>query len=258
MAKLPVSIQLYTLRYLNLPLAAVLAQLAQLGYDGVELVHTQGEMAGHLREALDQNRLRVSSAHVPFVALRNELDATVTFHKTIGNNTLVLPYLDAADRPVDADGWRALGKQLDALGAELKARGMRLAYHNHDFELVRFETEAGEVRALDLMLSSANPKHLSLELDLGWVVAAGDDPFELLHAHAGRCTHVHAKDRAAAGQNVSEKGWADVGYGIIDWDVLLPAVADAGVEWLIVEHDLPALPMQSAQRSIEFLRSINR
>ena len=48
-------------------------------------------------------------------------------------------------------------------------------------------------------------------------------------------------------------GFADVGYGTLDGP-LLPAAKAAGGEWYIVEHDLPKDPVQTVNRSCEFLQ----
>lgn len=59
----------------------------------------------------------------------------MAFNQAVGNDTLTVPYLAEDARPSDAEGWQALGEELGDIAAELDAEGLRLAYHNHDFEM---------------------------------------------------------------------------------------------------------------------------
>ncbi len=93
------------------------------------------------------------------------------------------------------------------------------------------------------------PEHLQWEPDLAWIVRGEADALALLQRYAGRCPCIHVKDLAPEGQNEDEMGFADVGYGTLNWETLLPATQAAGAEWYIVEHDLPKEPIKTIQRS---------
>jgi sugar phosphate isomerase/epimerase len=161
----------------------------------------------------------------------------------------VVPYLDAKDRPTDAAGWTALGQEMGRIAKQVRAKGMRLAYHNHDFELVDFNGRTG----LELLFAAAGPD-LQTELDLAWVARAGLDPAVMLATFRGRLFAVHAKDNAPKGQAEDEGGFAAVGQGVLDWKAILPAAAKAGVQWYIVEHDQPRDPAKVIQTGADYLR----
>jgi sugar phosphate isomerase/epimerase len=126
--------------------------------------------------------------------------------------------------------------------------GVRLLYHNHDFEMDVFDGQP----AIAWLLETAQPQNLGFEPDLAWIVAGGQDAPGLLARFAGRCPRIHMKD---LGDDPEEHGLADVGSGRLAWDELLPAVVAAGAEWLVVEHDHPRDPIASVRRSREFLGS---
>jgi sugar phosphate isomerase/epimerase len=174
----------------------------------------------------------------------------VAFNRSIGNTVLVVPYLDEKARPTDAAGWTALGQELGRIATRARASGMRLAYHNHDFELVQFNGRTG----LELLFAAAGPDLLT-ELDLAWVARAGHDPAVMLGKFRGRLFAVHAKDNAPKGQADDEGGFAAVGQGVLDWNAILPAAADAGVQWYIVEHDHPRNPAKVIRASADYLRA---
>ncbi len=244
----PIAVQMYTLRNAG-SLEQQLKIVHDAGVGAVETVGTQGVSATELKQLLDRYSIKAVSSHVPLAELRKDLDGVVAFNRSIGNTTLVVPYLDAKDRPTDAEGWTALGQELGRIAKRVRAKGMRLAYHNHDFELVDFNGRTG----LELLFAAAGPD-LQTELDLAWVARAGLDPAVMLATFRGRLFAVHAKDNAPKGQAEDEGGFAAVGQGVLDWKAILPAAAKAGVQWYIVEHDQPRDPAKVIQTGADYLR----
>ena len=134
-AQKPIAVQMYTLRNAG-PLDQQLKIVHDAGVRAVETVGTQNASAAELKQLLDRYSIKAVSSHVQLAELRDNLDAVVAFNRSIGNSTLVVPYLDQKDRPRDAAGWTALGRELGRIARQVRGRGMQLAYHNHDFELV--------------------------------------------------------------------------------------------------------------------------
>ncbi|HDS1159348.1 MULTISPECIES: sugar phosphate isomerase/epimerase family protein [Stenotrophomonas] len=244
----PIAVQMYTLRNAG-TLDQQLKIVHDAGVHAVETVGTQNVSAAELKQLLDRYSIRAISSHVPLADLRNDLDGVVAFNRTIGNTTLVVPYLDQKDRPTDAAGWTALGQELGRISKRVRDKGMHLAYHNHDFELADFNGRTG----LELLFDAAGPG-LQTELDLAWVARAGLDPAVMLGKFHGRLFAVHAKDNAAKGQAEDEGGFAAVGQGVLDWNAILPAAAAANVQWYIVEHDQPRDPAKVIQAGADYLR----
>ncbi|MBH1493881.1 sugar phosphate isomerase/epimerase [Stenotrophomonas maltophilia] len=244
----PIAVQMYTLRNAG-SLDQQLKIVHDAGVHAVETVGTQNTSATELKQLLDRYSIKAISSHVPLAELRSNLDGVVAFNRSIGNTTLVVPYLDKKDRPTDAAGWTALGQELGSIARQVRAKGMRLAYHNHDFELVDFNGRTG----LELLFAAAGPD-LQTELDLAWVARAGLDPALMLEKFRGHMFAVHAKDNAPKGQAEDEGGFAAVGQGVLDWNAILPAAATAGVHWYIIEHDQPRDPAKVIQTGADYLR----
>lgn len=245
----PIAVQMYTLRNVA-SLDERLKIVHEAGVHAVETVGTQDVTAAELKRLLDKYSIKAISSHVQLADLRNNLDSVVAFNKSIGNTVLVMPYLAEKDRPTDAAGWIALGKELGELSKQVQAKGMTLAYHNHAFELVDFNGKTG----LELLFEAAGPQ-LKTELDLAWVARAGYDPAVMLGKFRGRVFAVHAKDNAPAGQAKDEGGFAALGKGVLDWKKILPAAADAGVRWYIIEHDEPLDPAKVVKTGADYLRA---
>lgn len=247
---LPIAVQLYSLRNLQMPFDELLGKVAEIGYSGVETVGNHNLSADEMNALLDKHGLKAVSAHVAINAMESDLDGVIAFHKAIGNHTLVVPFLAPDDRAKDSAGWTALGKRLDAIGQRCQAAGMRLLYHNHAFEM---ETIEGKL-AIDWLMAGASAANVGFEIDLAWVVRGNQDGVKMIQKYSGRCPRIHCKDLAPAGQNEDQMGFADVGHGTLDWSALLPAAKAAGAEWYIVEHDLPKEPLVSIRRSFDFLK----
>lgn len=244
----PIAVQMYSLRNAG-SLDQQLKIVHDAGVGAVETVGTQGVSAPELKQLLDRYAIKAISSHVSLAELRKDLPGVVAFNRSIGNTTLVVPYLDAKDRPTDAAGWTALGQELGRISKQVRAEGMRLAYHNHDFELVDFNGSTG----LELLFAAAGPD-LQTELDLAWVARAGYDPAVMLGKFRGRLFAVHAKDNAPKGQAEDEGGFAAIGQGVLDWNAILPAAAGAGVQWYIIEHDQPRDPATVIKTGADYLR----
>lgn len=247
---LPLAVQLYTLRNLPDPIDVVLGQVAAAGYRGVETVSDHGLSAEALRDLLAKHNLQVVSAHVSLPKLESDFNGVLAFNRTIGNLTLVIPALPQELRSSNAEGWRQVGRRLEELAERVFDEGMHLLYHNHAWEMEPMEGKT----ALDWLLEAA--PHLEWEPDLAWIVRGAADPLSLLDRYTGRCPRIHVKDLAPEGQGEEEKGFADVGYGTLDWAALLPAAKAAGGEWFIVEHDWPQDPIRTIQRSHDFLQGM--
>jgi sugar phosphate isomerase/epimerase len=244
----PIAVQMYTLRNVA-SLDEQLKIVHDAGVHAVETVGTQNVTAAQLKQLLAKYSIKAVSSHVQLADLRNDLDRVVAFNQSIGNTTLVVPYLAEKERPSDAAGWIALGQELGQLSKRVQAKGMTLAYHNHDFELVDFNGRTG----LELLFEAAGPG-LKTELDLAWVARAGYDPATMLGKFQGRVFAVHAKDNAPKGQAEDEGGFAAVGQGVLDWNAILPAAAGAGTQWYIIEHDHPRDPAVVIQTGADYLR----
>ncbi|MFG6176963.1 sugar phosphate isomerase/epimerase family protein [Halomonas sp. THAF12] len=229
----PVAAQMYTLRDFG-SLEEQFAAVERAGIESVELVGDQGIEADEMNALLARHDLEVVSSHVPIEDLRHDLGDVVAYHRAIGNDTLVIPYLAEDARPDSAEGWQALGEEIGGLANRLAEDDMRLAYHNHDFEMQTFDGRT----ALEILMEAAGPEVLG-EVDLAWVARGGQDPADYLEHFDGRLFAVHAKDNAPAGTAEDQRGFAIVGQGVLDWDEILPAAREAGVEVYVIEHDQP-------------------
>lgn len=228
------ALQMYTLRNVGTP-AEQFAMAHKAGFKHVELVGSHDMDAKELKTLLEKNQLTATSAHVQLKALEEEYPQTVAFNKAVGNDTIVIPWIEPEDRPDTTQGWIDYAQRLDKMGAKLRKDGIQLGYHNHDFEMKKYDG----VTALEIIFNNSNADNLKLEMDAAWVFRGGQDPARILKEYPGRVFAIHAKDSASIGVRDDEMNFAPLGEGLLDWTTILPAAKASGVKWFIIEHDKP-------------------
>ena len=243
------SIQLYTLRSLG-ELDRVLDTVKQAGYCNVETVGSHLDDAVNVRTKLDARGLKVSSSHVSLETLRDRPDAVVRACSVLGFDQLFMPAVPPEDRQGDAKFWRALGRELGEIAVRMRDHGIAFGYHNHHWELA---LKDGEKSALELIFEAAAGSPLAWQVDIAWLVRGGADPKEWMRRYRDRIVSAHVKDIAPQGRNEDQDGWADVGAGVLDWQELWPAARAAGARWMVVEHDHPSDPAETARASYAFI-----
>jgi len=246
-----IAVQLYSLRNYTSDFVELIHTVADVGYRAVELVGMPGAKAADVAAVLQAHGVQAVSAHVGVQGLRDNLDETIAFHRAIENSHLIVPAAPQELRQTsDAAVWRAFGAELGVIAGRCADAGMRLGYHNHWWEMAEVDGK----RLIDWLLEGDESGQVFFEPDLAWAAKGCADPVALLQQYTGRCPRVHAKDLAKPGENADQMGLADVGYGILDWNLLIPAAKAAGAASFIVEHDLPADAVASVRRSLEFLQ----
>lgn len=185
-------------------------------------------------------------AHIPLDKLEKDLDNVLTFHQTIGNQYIICPWIPV-ERRGNADDWKKIGEIFNNIGAKCKAKGFVFGYHNHSFEFVKFDKKY----AYDILLESCDSKLVKVEIDTYWVQHGGENPAAYIRKYAGRCPLIHLKDMA----NDEKKSFAEVGYGILNWDEIFVACKQANAQWYIVEQDTCQRPVyESIKMSYDFLK----
>jgi sugar phosphate isomerase/epimerase len=229
----PVALQLYTLRdELTGDRAGVLKRLAGFGYRTVEPfdVLTDPDL---LRAELDAAGLSVCSVHTrPF---GDDAEAAFRGVRTVGAGTAIVPHIPP-ERFADADSVRAVAGELNEAARRAAQHGLRLGYHNHDFEL---SSLIGGRPALEVLAGQLDPEVI-LEVDTYWAAVGGQQVPELLGRLGPRVRYLHVKD----GPVTKEDPMVAVGSGKMPVAEIL--AASDSVEWNVVELDACATDMMTA------------
>jgi sugar phosphate isomerase/epimerase len=160
-------------------------------------------------------------------------------------------YLVCSSLPFWGDtvaNYQKVADSFNQAGEECKKAGLKFGYHNHDYE---FKKDNGQV-LYDVLLKNTDPDLVSMELDLGWVVASGNDPYAYFKNYEGRFPLWHLKDMKGTGS-------VEFGNGELDIAGMLRHSKQSGLKYFFIEQEeYPAgSPLASMKLNMEYLSKLN-
>jgi sugar phosphate isomerase/epimerase len=229
---IPVALQLYSVRGdCAKDFDATLAQVATLGFDGVEFAgyyHYEGK-AKELRKKLDELKLKAAGTHIGLSSLTGDaLQRTIDFHQAIGCRFLVVPMDASFFHPEKS---KVLAETFNKAAAALKPYDMYCGYHNHKPEF----NKDGDKTYWDLF-AERTVKEVVLQQDCGWTKASGLNPAELVRRYPGRTRTTHLKPTVVEGDSGKK---AIFGQDSVDWAPVIQACREVGgTEWFVLEQEV--------------------
>ncbi|ARS40959.1 xylose isomerase [Sphingobacteriaceae bacterium GW460-11-11-14-LB5] len=254
-----VGLQLYSLRdELPKDVKGTLAKVAKAGFKEVETygfsIKDQfwGLTPAEFKKLLDDNGLTAPSGHYGLGSYltdgnTEELKAAIAAAKVLGSEYVTIPWLDESIRK-SAEDYKKIAVKINEAGKLAKEAGIRLAYHNHNFE---FEKQ-GDTTGYEILLKGTDKNLVDFELDLYWVVRSGNDPIKLFKENPGRFTMWHVKDMDKADPALN----AEVGTGSINFKPIFADAKLSGMKHFFVEHETnyKPNPMESVAASCAYIK----
>lgn len=248
----PVGLQLYTLRdVINSDVKGIVKNLADWGYKEFETYgYNNGQLFGmpskEFATYCNDLGVRVVSGHYGIDVIRGNWEQACADAKEAGQEYMVLPWIAEQERT--EDGYKQIIADVNKAAEITKNYGMKMGYHNHDFEF----QQVGSGTGWDLLLKELDPS-VSIEMDIYWVVRAGHDPVKYFEQYPGRFEQWHVKDMSKDDPALN----ADVGTGSIDFKSLFTKAELSGMKHFYVEQETyPADPLSSAKNSIDYMKTI--
>ncbi|MEY3644698.1 MAG: hypothetical protein RLZZ207_1393 [Bacteroidota bacterium] len=217
-----------------------LKAVAEAGYAYVEAANYEaGKFYGMTPEAfkltLDSLGLKAISAHMGMVTLENA-DQLIADVKAAGISYFVIPVppmgMFTFDPATNKLGMKGTADELvnimNAIGEKCHKAGLKLLYHNHDFE---FMPLADGTVIEEVLLEKCNPEWVNFQMDLYWVTKANANALTYFEKYPGRFKAWHVKDMDKEGK------FAPVGTGTIDFKSILAQKEKSGMEFYLVEQD---------------------
>lgn len=253
MKQFKVGIQLYGVRNsMKEDFEGTLKKLADMGYEYVEFAGYYDKTKEEIKELLDKYGLKCISVHQALDFFDEDADNAAEFLKYFGVKYSIIPWYKKEQLAGTPD-WDATVERFTKVAKVLKAHGMKLGYHNHEFE---FETYEGKYLH-DYIFEAIPEELIDPEFDTCWVHYAGINPVEKLREFSGRVEVVHLKDfvckRLAGGpaydlidkdgnpikssKEDNEFEFTPLGQGRQNFAEILEACEKYGTEYVIVEQD---------------------
>lgn len=247
-------LQMYSLRddYPKDP-KGILRQVAGMGYTQIEgFERDKGIFWGmtntEFKSYMDSIGLTMVSTHC---------DTTKDFEKkaaeaaVIGMKYLIYPF-EGSNKSIE--DYKKMADDFNAKGSICKANGLRFAFHNHDFS---FRQKNGEFPQ-DILMKNTDASLVDFEMDIYWVVAAGQDPVAWFKKYPGRFTACHVKDRSKNPGANEGLNSCNLGEGSIDYPSILKAAKKYGMKYHIVEQEAypNGSPLEAARIDAGYMKKL--
>ena len=244
-----IGIQLYTVRKEMLADAAgTLKKLAALGIKQIESAGSEkgyyyGLQPKEIKNICAGLGMKLSSGHIQ---LDDKWKHTLEDAVTSGQEYLICSSMPTAGQTVD--NYKRTAEAFNKAGEDSKKATIKFGYHNHDFE---FEKDNGQV-LYDVLLANTNPELVHMELDLGWVIATGNDPLTYFKNHPGRFALWHLKD-----MDLQKKQSTEFGKGGLQILQILQHSKQSGMKYFYVEQEeYTHSPFESMKENIDYLAKL--
>ncbi|HEY0054864.1 MAG TPA: sugar phosphate isomerase/epimerase [Pedobacter sp.] len=257
-----IGLQLYSLRNeIGKDVRGVISKVAAAGYQDVETYgySLEGKFWGmtpkEFKAFLQSYNLTSYSGHYgahEFFSRDKDIKSARFYIDAVtemGQTYLTVPYMDSKIIQNIAD-YRHVAGKLNKLGTMCKSAGIKLAYHNHDFEFKNMDQGKS---FFDVLLAETDPSLVDFELDLYWVVRAGKDPVDYFKQHPGRFTMWHVKDMDKADNSLN----TEIGTGLVDFKKIFNNAEVSGLKQVYVEQENFKIdPYESISKSMIYVKDM--
>ncbi len=266
-----VALQLYSIRHYikQVGLEKALAEVAAIGYEGVEFAGYYDFTAPQLKKMLDDNGLVACGTHVNHRSDFSpaKIQKTIDFNLGYGNKFICCP--GGGNMPPGfkwsgegtctkktMDWMKALIEHYNKAAETAAKSGALIGLHNHHWEFM-VKLENGQTY-FDYFFSNTN-KAVQMELDVGWATFAGADPCALYKKYPGRSYTLHARENGKGAPGVKIiVGQPQPGVKGVEWDRLFPVTDADNVQWYVVECAGLTKDLTEIKPSFDFLKSKGR
>jgi sugar phosphate isomerase/epimerase len=263
--KIPLGIQLWTVKdEVEKDLEGTLRKVFAAGFREIEFAGFYGKTAAEIGALLKGIGFSLVSMHAGAGDIAKGGDKIIADAKTLGLRYIVcsspgvtpekdkLPWEEKM-KAVDLTDWKWNADLFNKFGKQVSDAGMTFGYHNHSAEFKKFDGKT----AFDHLFSMTDAKHVKIELDIGWVAVAQQDPVAILNQYKDRVIALHVKD---VGKRTGEKDPPSVavGEGVVDWKAVIGTAKKNGTKAFFYEQEAPYTRpiLESAKMSADYLSKL--
>ena len=269
-----IALKLYSIRgYIKeVGLEKALADVREIGYEGVEFAGYYNFKAKELKKMLADNGLEVCGTHVNRSLFSPErYKRTCDFEREYGNTFICCPGggnnppncrnapPETPSSPEIDDFIKKLVDYYNKAADYCAKEDCRIGLHNHRWEF--FVKMTNGTNFWDYFFSHTD-KRVLMEQDVGWTTCVGFDPCVQYKKYPHRSFTLHAKENGM-GKGVKKFDGilgqpGQPGAKGVDWNRLFKATDADKVAWYVIECERLDKTLNAVRPSFEFLKSKGR
>lgn len=246
-------LQLYTLRdVLPADSKGILTQVASFGYKQIESYEGEkgmfwGMSNTEFKALMDNLGMKIVSSHCD---INKDFERKAAEAAEIGMSYLICPWLGPQK---SLDDFKRYADVFNQRGEVCRKKGIRFAYHNHDYSFQPLEGQMPQ----DILMQQTDKNLVDYEMDIYWVVAAGQDPATWIAKYPERFRLCHVKDRKKGAAPGEKDASVTLGTGSIDFKTLLQKADD--IKYRIVEQEAYAntTPLEAVKVNAAYMKKLN-
>jgi sugar phosphate isomerase/epimerase len=233
---------------------ATLEKVHNFGFKYVELVGDYGQTPGELKTEMRAHGLIATSAHFPYTKFSGDPNLPQEA-VALGLTYVGCPSLPQRDA-LDEEGVLRAAAMFNRAGEAMTAQGLKFFYHPHGYEFKPYKNGT----LFDLLVEKTDPRYVHFQMDIYWIVHAGQDPVKLLRRYPDRWVSMHLKDMKKGAPtglfngNLVRGDCVPLGQGQIDIVKVIETAHQVGVRSFFIE-DESASPEKEIPQSLQFLRA---
>jgi sugar phosphate isomerase/epimerase len=245
--KIPLGIQLWTVKEpASKDLEGTLRAVYAAGFREIEFAGFYDKSAAEIGALLKKIGFSLVSMHAGATDIAKKGDQILADAKTLGLRYIVcsspgvspekdkLPWEEKM-KAVDLNDWKWNAELFNKFGKQVSEAGMSFGYHNHSAEFKKFDGKT----AFDHLYEMTDPKHVKIELDVGWVTVAQQDPIAILNKYKDRVIALHVKDVSKRVSQDKDPPSVALGEGVIDWKAVIGTAKKNGTKAFFYEQEEP-------------------
>ncbi len=243
-------LQLYSVRDLaKESFEQALRQVAEMGYDMVEIAGFFNHPAEEVRSMLDHYGLKICSTHTGYRDLFTHFEETLDYHKRVGCQNIILPSAPFSIKE-DIDYTVACINRFQPV---LEAEGMKLHYHNHSGEFL--PNQDGLIAQDELAKRTA----ILFEIDTFWAFNAGLQPLDVMEQYRDRMQLIHLMDGIPAdpADSASRAVGKSLGSGCAPITEVRKKAIEMGLTVVVESEGLEPTGPAEVKRCIDYLHTLD-
>ncbi len=247
-------LQLYTLRdVMPTDPKGTLKQVASFGYKQIEGYEHNGMSMfwgmknTEFKKLMDDLGMKMISSHCN---INQDFERKAAEAAEIGMQYLLCAYLGPQKT---IDDFKKFAETFNQRGEVCRKNGIKFGYHNHDYGFVQLEGQYPQ----DVLMQNTDKGLVDFEMDIYWVVTAGQDPIAWFNKYPDRFKLCHVKDRKKGAPLSDRDASVILGTGDIDFNKILKEADAKGMKYYIVEQEAyeNTTPLDAAKADAEYLKN---